>query len=158
MPDPSVRITVLLDASEEQAYRLLIGLAGARIDQFADVAGLRVDDAGDLMRRLEAKGLVVGQGEQFRPQPPDVALGTALLRIHESLESDRKLVAALSDEFRSARANVRRCWLMPNVRHGATASRGRVVILRPPARHSSAYAAPWIRARASAPARVITSS
>lgn len=132
-PHPSVRVTVLLDASEEQAYRLLIGLAGARIDQFADVAGLHVDDAGDLMRRLEAKGLVVGQGEHFRPQPPDVALGTALLRIHESLESDRKLVAALSDEFRSV-ARRRDADKVVEVVIGAAALRDRLRDLQQSAR------------------------
>lgn len=101
IPSRPARVAVLLDEAEEQAYRLLVGLAGARIDQLADVVSLPVDDVADLMRRLEARGLVVGHGGLFRPQPPDVALGTALVRMQESLEGDRQLVAALSDEFRA---------------------------------------------------------
>jgi hypothetical protein len=95
--------SLLLDPAEENAYRLLVGLAVARADQLAEVGGLTHEHAGDLLRRLEAKGLVVRHGEDavFRPQPPDVALGTALLRRQESLEGDRRLVAGLSEEFRA---------------------------------------------------------
>lgn len=92
---------MLLDVSEERAYRLLVGLSGARVNQLADVVGMPLEDADDLMRRLEAKGLVISHGGHFQPQPPDVALGTALLRMQESLEGERQLVAALSDQFRS---------------------------------------------------------
>ena len=95
--------SLLLDPAEENTYRLLVGLAVARADQLAEVAGLTPEHAGDLLRRLEAKGLVVRHGadQVFRPQPPDVALGTALLRRQESLEGDRRLVAGLSEEFRA---------------------------------------------------------
>lgn len=93
----------LLEPVEENAYRMLVGLAGARVEQLAEVAGLAPGVAGDVLLRLEAKGLVVRQGKDpvFRPQPPDVALGTALLRRQESLEGDRQLVAALNEEFRA---------------------------------------------------------
>lgn len=95
--------SLLLDPAEENTYRLLVGLAVARADQLAEVAGLTAEHADDLLRRLEAKGLAVRHGEDpvFRPQPPDVALGTALLRRQESLEGDRRLVAGLSEEFRA---------------------------------------------------------
>ena len=95
--------SLLLDPAEENTYRLLVGLAVARADQLAEVAGLTPEHAGDLLRRLEAKGLVVRHGADpvFRPQAPDVALGTALLRRQESLEGDRRLVAGLSEEFRA---------------------------------------------------------
>ena len=93
----------LLEPVEENAYRMLVGLAGARIEQLAEVSGLSPGAADDVLLRLEAKGLVVRQGSDpvFRPQPPDVALGTALLRRQESLEGDRQLVAALGEEFRA---------------------------------------------------------
>lgn len=95
--------SLLLDPAEENAYRLLIGLAVARADQLAEAAGVTTEHAGDVLRSLEAKGLVVRHGPDpvFRPQPPDVALGTALLRRQESLEGDRRLVAGLSEEFRA---------------------------------------------------------
>jgi len=95
--------SMLLDPAEENAYRLLVGLAVAHVDRLAEVAGLSVRVAGELLSRLEAKGMVLRQGEGlvYRPQPPDVALGTALLRRQESLEGDRRLVASLSEEFRA---------------------------------------------------------
>ena len=93
----------LLEPVEETAYRMRVGLGGGGFELVADVAGLGRHVAGDVLLRLEAKGLVVRQGNDpvFRPQPPDVALGTALLRRQESLEGDRQLVAALSEEFRA---------------------------------------------------------
>jgi DNA-binding CsgD family transcriptional regulator len=58
-----------------------------------------------VLQRLQAKGLVAvqpGDDPVFRPLPPDVALGTTLLRRQESLESARKTVASLSEEFRAS--------------------------------------------------------
>lgn len=124
---------MLLDAAEEHAYRLLVGLAGARIDQLSDVVGLPITDTDDLMRRLEAKGLVLRHGDVFQPQSPDVALGTALLRRQESLEGDRQLVAALSDEFRAV-ARRRDADHVVEVLIGATALRERLRDLQQSAR------------------------
>jgi len=90
-----------LDAAEEHAYRLLVGLAQARADQLAGVAGMELDAVEEVLRRLLAKGLVVPQGPDgfYRPLPPDVALGTTLLRRQESLEAARQMVAALTEEY-----------------------------------------------------------
>jgi DNA-binding CsgD family transcriptional regulator/DNA-binding MarR family transcriptional regulator len=95
----------LLDAREEQAYRLLVGLSVARAAELAEVAELPQQEVDELLQRLQAKGLVAvlpGDDPVFRPLPPDVALGTTLLRRQESLESARKTVASLSEEFRAS--------------------------------------------------------
>lgn len=95
----------MLDADEEQAYRLLVGLSVARSAELAEVARLPQPEAIEVLQRLQAKGLVAvqpGDDPVFRPLPPDVALGTTLLRRQESLESARKTVASLSEEFRAS--------------------------------------------------------
>lgn len=94
-----------LDPREERAYRLLVGLAGARSDQLAEVAGTTTSDAADLLARLHAKGLVSrrpGGEPEFVALPPEVALATTLLRQQESLDAARQLVSSLSDEYRAA--------------------------------------------------------
>ena len=95
----------LLDAREEQAYRLLVGLSAAKAAELAEVAELPQHEAAEVLQRLQAKGLVAVQPADepvFRALPPDVALGTTLLRRQESLEAARKTVAALSEEFRAS--------------------------------------------------------
>src|SRR4051812_3271680 len=95
---------LLLDAREEGADRLLVGLSAARSTDLAEVAELPPQEAVEVLQRLQAKGLVaVSQAADepvFRALPPDVALGTTLLRRQESLEAARKTVAVLSEEFR----------------------------------------------------------
>ncbi|MFB6723350.1 helix-turn-helix domain-containing protein [Kribbella sp. NPDC056345] len=97
---------LLLDAQEERAYRLLVGLSAARSAELAEVAQLSPQEAVEVLQRLQAKGLVaVSQSADepvFRALPPDVALGTTLLRRQESLEAARKTVAVLSEEFRAS--------------------------------------------------------
>jgi DNA-binding CsgD family transcriptional regulator/DNA-binding MarR family transcriptional regulator len=126
----------LLDAREEQAYRLLVGLALARSGDLAEVAELTQHEADEVLQRLQAKGLVAVQEADeplFRPLPPDVALGTTLLRRQESLEAARKTVAALSEEFR-LNANRRDARHLVEVLVGATALRERLRDLQESAR------------------------
>ncbi|MFF5291122.1 helix-turn-helix domain-containing protein [Paractinoplanes globisporus] len=91
----------LLPASEEHAYRLLVRMAGAGTEEFAERAGIGSGEATMLLETLQRKGLVT-PGPTFHALPPDVALGEALLREQEALESARQLVAALSEEYRSS--------------------------------------------------------
>lgn len=126
----------LLDEREEQAYRLLVGLAAARSTDLAEVAELTQHEADEVLQRLVAKGLVtVQQADEpvFRPLPPDVALGTTLLRRQESLEAARKTVAALSEEFRAS-ASRRDAHHLVEVIVGATALRERLRDLQDAAR------------------------
>ena len=91
----------LLPAPEEHAYRLLVRMAGAGAEEFAERAGVEPAEALALLEALRRKGLV-SAGPIFHALPPDVALGEALLREQEALESARQLVAGLSEEYRSS--------------------------------------------------------
>lgn len=127
---------LLLDAREEQAYRLLVGLSAARSSELAEVAELPQHEADEVLQRLQAKGLVAvhqADGPVFRPLPPDVALGTTLLRRQESLETARKTVAALSEEFRAS-ASRRDAHHLVEVIVGANALRERLRDLQESAR------------------------
>jgi DNA-binding CsgD family transcriptional regulator len=127
---------LLLDAREEQAYRLLVGLSAAKAADLAEVAELPQHEADEVLQRLQAKGLVaVQQADEpiFRALPPDVALGTTLLRRQESLEAARKTVAALSEEFRAS-ASRRDAHHLVEVIVGATALRERLRDLQESAR------------------------
>ncbi|TCC56920.1 TrmB family transcriptional regulator [Kribbella pittospori] len=127
---------LLLDAREEQAYRLLVGLSAARSAELAEVAELTRHEADEVLQRLQAMGLVAASQSDdpvFRPLPPDVALGTTLLRRQESLETARKTVAALSEEFRAS-ASRRDAHHLVEVIVGATALRERLRDLQESAR------------------------
>ncbi|NUR96393.1 MAG: TrmB family transcriptional regulator [Kribbellaceae bacterium] len=126
----------LLDPHEEHTYRLLVGLSAARAAELAEVAELPPHEAAEVLQRLQAKGLVSVQGADepvFRPLPPDVAFGTALLRRQESLEAARKTVASLSEEFRAS-ASRRDAHHLVEVIIGATALRERLRDLQNSAR------------------------
>ncbi|MEU4196739.1 helix-turn-helix domain-containing protein [Kribbella sp. NPDC026611] len=127
---------MLLDAREEQAYRLLVGLSAARAAELAEVAELGQQETEEVLQRLQAKGLVTVQPADepvFRPLPPDVALGTTLLRRQESLEAARKTVASLSEEFRAS-ASRRDAHHLVEVIVGATTLRERLRDLQNSAR------------------------
>ena len=126
----------LLDAREEQAYRLLVGLSAAKAAELAEVAELPQHEADEVLQRLQAKGLVTVQAADepvFSPLPPDVAFGTTLLRRQESLEAARKTVAALSEEFRAS-ASRRDAHHLVEVIVGATTLRERLRDLQNAAR------------------------
>ncbi|MCU7722818.1 LuxR C-terminal-related transcriptional regulator [Actinoplanes sp. KI2] len=91
----------LLPASEEQAYRLLMRMSGVGTEEFAARAGIGPGQATELLAALQRRGLVT-PGPTFHALPPDVALGEALLREQEALESARRLVAALGEEYRTS--------------------------------------------------------
>jgi DNA-binding CsgD family transcriptional regulator/DNA-binding MarR family transcriptional regulator len=126
----------LLDAREEQTYRLLVGLSVARSADLAEVTELPQQETEEVLQRLQAKGLVAvmpGDEPMFRPLSPDVALGTTLLRRQESLESARKTVASLSEEFRAS-ASRRDAHHLVEVIVGAAALRDRLRDLQESAR------------------------
>jgi len=98
-----MRESLPLTSSEEEVYRLLVGLSQATAAQMAEVCDTGVDRIDEVLRALVVKGLVVAQepGPVFRPLPPDVALAATLLHRQESLDAARTMVAALSEEFRA---------------------------------------------------------
>jgi hypothetical protein len=91
----------LLPPPEQRAYRLLVRLGGACVDEFARQSGAVPAEAERMLAELHRKGLA-SAGPSFHALPPDVALGEVLLREQEALESARQLVAELSEEYRSS--------------------------------------------------------
>jgi sugar-specific transcriptional regulator TrmB len=97
----------LLAAGEEEVYRLLVRLSRARPTEIAGLASMPIAEATSVLTALRGKGLATevpgaaGREPLFRPLPPDVALGDALLRRQSALDSARQAVAALSEEYRT---------------------------------------------------------
>ncbi|MEU7870180.1 helix-turn-helix domain-containing protein [Dactylosporangium sp. NPDC049140] len=90
----------LLNPAEQSVYRLLVRLAGAGTDDLAERADIPAAEVARLLESLRAKGLARG-GPIFEPLPPDVALGDALLRRQRALDSARRVVAGLTEEYRA---------------------------------------------------------
>jgi len=114
----------LLPAAEQQAYRLLLGMTGAGVDDLAAQAGIGAGEAAALLEALRDKGLATG-GPPFDALPPDVALGEALLREQQELEAARRMVASLSEEYRTT-ARRRRADHLVEIVVGAAALRERL--------------------------------
>jgi DNA-binding MarR family transcriptional regulator/DNA-binding CsgD family transcriptional regulator len=117
-----------LPAAEERAYRALVQLRRARPVDIAELLGVAEPAAVRLVEALVAAGLAAADPEDgtvFHPLPPDLALGTALLRRQESLEVARQAVAQLTEEYR---ASVRRhdADQLVEIVHGRVALRQRL--------------------------------
>jgi DNA-binding MarR family transcriptional regulator len=96
----------LLEPDEEQTYRVLVRLTAARPGDIAEQLSLSQEEAHRLLKALSEKGLAVvdhGAGDVVRPLPPEPALGAVLLKRQESLESARRTLVALGEEFRASR-------------------------------------------------------
>ncbi|GAA3943467.1 helix-turn-helix domain-containing protein [Actinomadura viridis] len=94
-----------LPPDEERVYRLLVRLAAVRPGDVAGHMALSERESERLLEALRAKGLAAlqsGDERVFRPVSPDVALGPALLRHQEVLETARTLVAQLTEEYRAS--------------------------------------------------------
>ena len=94
----------LLATREEQVYRLLVRLSTARPDEIAALSSIPPAEVAVLLDALQVKGLAAvtgGADHRFRPLPPEVALGDALLRRQAALDSARQAMAQLSEEYRA---------------------------------------------------------
>jgi sugar-specific transcriptional regulator TrmB len=94
----------LLATREEQVYRLLVRLSAARPAEIAALSSIPPAEVAVLLDALQVKGLAAmtgGADPRFRPLPPDVALGDALLRRQAALDSARQAMAQLSEEYRA---------------------------------------------------------
>ena len=123
----------LLPAAEQQAYRLLLRMAGAGAEDLAGQAGIDRSEAVALLEGLRDKGLATA-GPKFVALPPDVALGEVLLREQQHLESARRMVAALSEEYRTT-SRRRSAEHLVEVVVGAAALRERLREMQDSARH-----------------------
>lgn len=94
-----------LTSAEEELYRCLLQLTTARIDELAVRLHRPREQVVAQVEALRGKGLVQPTDNDpdapLRPTAPDVALGGTLLRRQEDLESARRLVTQLAEEYRS---------------------------------------------------------
>ncbi|MFF1648227.1 helix-turn-helix domain-containing protein [Streptomyces sp. NPDC058240] len=97
-----------IEAGEERVYRFLVGVREADAAVIAEQLGLEVAQAHRLLASLHDKGLVgrvavspVGGAVRYVPVAPDAALRPLLLRGHEALESARRGVEQLTEEYRA---------------------------------------------------------
>jgi sugar-specific transcriptional regulator TrmB/AraC-like DNA-binding protein len=102
-----------LGSEEERAYRFLVQEGQARAGDLAARLGLDESESQRLLYALTKTGLVTQSGGDggpstvgppgddpvFRPLSPDLALGSALQRRQESLETARREVAKLTEEY-----------------------------------------------------------
>jgi DNA-binding transcriptional ArsR family regulator len=102
-----------LGSEEERAYRFLVQEGQARAGDLAARLGLDESESQRLLDALTKTGLVTQSGGDggpstvgppgddpvFRPLSPDLALGSALQRRQESLETARREVAKLTEEY-----------------------------------------------------------
>lgn len=97
-----------LSTEHERAYLALVERAEARPAQVAAQLGTPEEEGRALLETLAAAGLATalpGTDPAYQPLPPDVALGTALVRRQEAVENARRAVARLTEQYR---AGVRR--------------------------------------------------
>ncbi|WP_203989472.1 TrmB family transcriptional regulator [Sphaerisporangium rufum] len=97
-----------LDAVMERAYRLLITAPETDLTGLAAELGVPIAEAERALRDMRAMGLVretAGSVPRFSPVAPDLALGPELTRRHAMLDSARRAVDQLAEEYRT---NVRR--------------------------------------------------
>ncbi|MEE1810121.1 MULTISPECIES: helix-turn-helix domain-containing protein [Streptomyces] len=97
-----------IGAGEERVYRFLVGVREADAALIAEQLGLEVAQAHRLLASLHDKGLVgrvavspAGGAVRYVPVAPDAALRPLLLRGHEALESARRGVEQLTEEYRA---------------------------------------------------------
>lgn len=94
-----------LTPAEEELYRCLLQLTTARIDELVHRLHRPREQVVAQVEALRAKGLVqrsdTDPDAPLRPTAPDVALGATLLRRQEDLETARRLVTQLAEEYRS---------------------------------------------------------
>ncbi|MEF9883519.1 helix-turn-helix domain-containing protein [Streptomyces sp. P9-A4] len=95
-------------AVEERVYRFLVGVREADAAAIAARLGFDVARVHWLLASLHDKGLVGrvaeppdGGPERYVPMAPDAALRPLLLRGHEALESARRGVEQLAEEYRA---------------------------------------------------------
>ncbi|MFJ6805653.1 helix-turn-helix domain-containing protein [Streptomyces anulatus] len=97
-----------IGAGEERVYRFLVGLREADAAVIADRLGMEVAEVQRELASLHDKGLVgpaaasaAGGAVRYVPVAPDTALRPLLLRGHEALESARRGVEQLTEEYRA---------------------------------------------------------
>ncbi|WKX73135.1 LuxR family transcriptional regulator [Streptomyces sp. XD-27] len=98
-----------LDDWQEAAYRALIALGSAGVDELADRLGLATDETLLTLRHLERQGLAArspGHPGQWVAAPPGVALGALVSRRRDELDRAELAAALLDRAYRAEGAAV----------------------------------------------------
>lgn len=93
-----------LDDVQETAYRTLVALGAADVDEVALRLGVPARDAGRVLRRLEGHGLVARSPagpDRWVVAPPAAALSALLTSRRHELARAERAAAALAAEFRA---------------------------------------------------------
>jgi sugar-specific transcriptional regulator TrmB len=96
-----------LDEIQESAYRALVALGAADLGELAHRLVIPEEDAGRVLRRLEAHGLVAQSSARpgrWVVAPPAVALSALLTSRRHELEQAELAAAVLAAEFRAEAA------------------------------------------------------
>jgi sugar-specific transcriptional regulator TrmB/DNA-binding CsgD family transcriptional regulator len=92
-----------LDGDEERAYRILIGVAEASADELSSTLGSTSEQAENVLRRLERRGLVTrsdGNG-RFVAVSPALALNALLSVARDGMKEAEQTVAVLVEQYRA---------------------------------------------------------
>lgn len=93
-----------LDDVQETAYRALVALGAADVDEVALRLGLPAQDTGRVLRRLEGHGLVARSSagpDRWVVAPPAAALSALLTSRRHELARAERAAAALAAQFRT---------------------------------------------------------
>jgi sugar-specific transcriptional regulator TrmB len=94
-----------LDEAEEGAYRLLVALGAADLDDMARRMAVDKREIGRLLEALEERGLVAQSssqpGRRWIAAPPAVALRALLIQHRHELDQAELLAAELAEEYRT---------------------------------------------------------
>ena len=94
-----------LDEAEERAYRLLVALGTADLEDLARRLAVGSRETGRLLHALEQHGLVAQSssepGRHWIAAPPGVALRALLIQQRHELDQAELLAAELAEEYRT---------------------------------------------------------
>ncbi|MGW7051674.1 helix-turn-helix domain-containing protein [Streptomyces sp. NPDC054887] len=96
-----------LDEAQESTYRALVALGAAEVPDLAHRLTLPEADTERALRRLERRGLAArssSRAGRWVAAPPEVALGTLLVRQRRELEQAELTAARLAREYRAEAA------------------------------------------------------
>jgi sugar-specific transcriptional regulator TrmB/DNA-binding transcriptional ArsR family regulator len=93
-----------LDEVQESAYRALVGLGAAEVQELAHRLTLPEEEAVRTLRRLERQGLAAQSSARpgrWVAAPPAVALGALLTQQRHELEQAEQATALLTEQYRA---------------------------------------------------------
>lgn len=106
--DGSMLDVLGLDATEEGAYRRLVTVPSASVEDLAEVMTSSVSALAAALAALEDKGLVArstGQTGHFVASPPSLALGSLIVQREEEIRRAQLELGRLTEQYRGSVAD-----------------------------------------------------